>query len=84
MFQWIRLTLYDMDIEYDSTCSYDRLSVFTGNTLYDQIAEGLCGSDVPEDSRLTIPHNHAIINFNTDGSVTGKGFTGSYEIIDGK
>jgi hypothetical protein len=66
------LTFTRMDVENDSSCSYDAVSVLTWvNNQYSQIAK-FCGNSLP--TPFNLPTGLALVTFTSDSSVTGTGF----------
>jgi trypsin len=70
------LTFTRMDVENDSSCSYDAVAVFVWtNNMYTQRAR-FCGTTLP--TPFTVPGGLSLITFTTDSSVVGTGFTFSW------
>jgi len=73
----VNLRFEHMDIEDDSTCSYDQLIVLENNVLIDDF----CGTRLPGDIRSS--GNTITIVFASDFSIQGSGFTIHYTAVDG-
>lgn len=70
---FILITIVDVEIEGSGiSCPYDYLRIFDGiNNQAAMLAE-ICGSTIPSPTLTT--GNTALVQFITDGSVTGRGF----------
>ena len=62
------------NIEYESNCSYDGLTIIDGDGTI--LMEKSCGADLP--AEILSRSNIVDLFFNTDGSVTGPGWSVSW------
>ncbi|KAG5195374.1 hypothetical protein MJG53_018309 [Ovis ammon polii x Ovis aries] len=77
--QVISLTFGKFDLEPDSYCRYDSVSVFNGPVSDDAKRLGkFCGDTVP--GSITSEGNELLVQFVSDLSVTADGFSASYRI----
>merc|ERR1712168_866027 len=69
--QYVTLMFSDFDVEYDATCSYDRLTIHEGS---DDTAPSVtyCGSDLPPD--FTSTGQDVFVTFTSDYCVNAGGF----------
>merc|ERR1712168_1523661 len=69
--QYVPLMFSDLDVEYDATCSYDRLTIHEGS---DDTAPSVtyCGSDLPP--VFTSTGENLFVTFTSDYCVTAGGF----------
>ena len=74
--QVIGFTFTNFDLELDSSCSYDRLTVYDGATTSAPSLGIFCGSDTPRPIITT--GDVALLVFESDGSITGGGFSVDY------
>lgn len=73
----LKLTFTHWDVENDSNCEYDSLTV--NETKY-------CGRNMTEENapayEMIIPATNAVLNWSSDGSVVGTGFRFEFESVD--
>ncbi|XP_041477129.1 extracellular serine proteinase-like [Lytechinus variegatus] len=75
----INLSFTEFSLEFHSTCFYDSLTVYDGNSPSDVVLDKLCGSTVPGDLTSTGPN--MLLVFESDSSVRGGGFSAEYNIL---
>ena len=73
----IKIDFSTFDVEAHSTCGYDKLMIFEGDSM--AAAATLCGSG---SKTFTSRRNKIFMRFTSDGSVTGRGFSGNYDTVD--
>ena len=73
----IKIDFSNFDVEAHSTCEYDKLIIFEGDSMVEPAT--LCGSG---SKTFTSRRNKIFMRFTSDGSVTGRGFFGRYQTID--
>jgi trypsin len=70
------LTFTRMDVETDSSCSYDAVAVFVWmNNMYTQLSR-FCGTAIP--APFQIPGGLSLVTFTSDGSIVNTGFSFSW------
>ncbi|XP_021960189.1 prostasin [Folsomia candida] len=70
------LTFTRMDVENDSSCSYDAVAVFVWmNNMYTQLSR-FCGTTIP--APFQIPGGLSLVTFTSDASVVNTGFSFSW------
>ena len=79
--QVIVLTFTSFDLESHSSCNYDHVTVYDGNSASETSFGELCGSNTPQP--MTTTGNAATVHFESDGSITGNGFSFTYNAVDG-
>ncbi|XP_069341847.1 procollagen C-endopeptidase enhancer 1 [Eulemur rufifrons] len=78
--QVIALTFEKFDLEPDTYCRYDSVSVFNGAVSNDAKRLGkFCGDTIP--GRISSEGNELLVQFVSDLSVTADGFSASYRIL---
>ncbi|XP_032366699.1 cubilin [Etheostoma spectabile] len=70
------LSFSDFHLESSSSCSFDYLAVYDGNSSSSPELAKLCGSDPP--SSINSTSNHLYVKLRTDVSVSAGGFLASY------
>ncbi|KAJ1079977.1 hypothetical protein NDU88_000199 [Pleurodeles waltl] len=77
----IELTFGKFDVEGDSYCRYDYVAVFNGGESDDSRRIGkFCGDSSP--NTVYSDSNELLVQFVSDLSVTGDGFTATYNVIE--
>ncbi|XP_077999221.1 uncharacterized protein LOC144452083 [Glandiceps talaboti] len=68
----VTLSFEDLDIEVESTCSYDRITI---NDMFRKYE--FCGQDIPPD--VVSIGNHVTVEFVSDKSIRARGFSVTYQ-----
>jgi len=61
-----------LDVENDSSCRYDKVSIYTFVNNQYSLLSSFCGTTIP--AAFDIPGGHFLVTFTTDSSVVGSGF----------
>ncbi|XP_013388746.1 cubilin-like [Lingula anatina] len=77
----VELKFNIFDIETHSSCNYDYVDVRDGNSLTSPLIGRFCSNVIPEPVRTT--GNTMTVNFVSDASINGAGFTASYRTTFG-
>ena len=77
--QIIRLTFVYFNVQFSTTCSYDRIRVYDGANSSTPLGT-FCGSMVPGD--IISGSSYLSVSFESDMSVRGSGFEIRYEAIE--
>ncbi|KAJ8276925.1 hypothetical protein GJAV_G00069430 [Gymnothorax javanicus] len=72
----IQLSFGDFHLEGSSTCAYDYLAVYDGNSTNAPLLAKLCGNAIP--SMINSSQEHMYVKLRTDGSVGAGGFLATY------
>ena len=80
-FQVIVFTFTDFNLESQSSCNYDSVTVHDGDSINALPLGKFCGSVAPPPT--TTSGNSATLRFKTDGSTTLRGFSIDYVASDG-
>ena len=80
-FQVIIFTFTDFNLESQSNCNYDSVTVHDGDSINALPLGKFCGSVAPPPT--TTSGNSATLRFKTDGSTTRPGFSVDYVASDG-
>nr|XP_033495310.1 cubilin [Epinephelus lanceolatus] len=75
------LSFPEFHLESSSTCAYDYLAVYDGNSSSSPQLAKLCGSELP--STINSSSNQLYVKLRTDNSVNAGGFLASYTVYDG-
>ena len=75
------LTIEYIDIEQDSSCSFDNLKVYDGGPMDNELGV-FCGMNPPHP--ITSTSNELTVQFHSDESEAGTGFKATYELVDSK
>ncbi|WP_411015967.1 CUB domain-containing protein, partial [Salmonella sp. s51884] len=78
--QVVDLSFTAFDVEQQSTCNFDKLTVYDGDTAASAVLAVLCGSDIP--SNVYSSGTNMFLVFTTDSSVTAAGYDGTVVFID--
>eukprot|EP00057_Strongylocentrotus_purpuratus_P007249 XP_011661723.1 PREDICTED: deleted in malignant brain tumors 1 protein [Strongylocentrotus purpuratus] len=78
--QVVYVTFEFFDLESQSTCNYDSLTVYDGTSTSDPVLATLCGNTIPDS--LTSSGMSMFLVFKTDSSVTRNGFSASYQAVE--
>ena len=73
----IKIEFSTFDVESSSSCQYDKLQIFEGKSSAPKAT--LCGSGA---KTYTSRGNKVFMRFTSDGSVTKRGFYGTYQTVD--
>uniref|UniRef100_UPI00397FD0CE CUB domain-containing protein n=1 Tax=Salmonella sp. s54395 TaxID=3159664 RepID=UPI00397FD0CE len=76
----VDLSFTTFDVEQHSTCNFDKLTVYDGDTAASAVLAVLCGSDIP--SNVYSSGINMLLVFTTDVIVTGAGYDGTVVFID--
>lgn len=75
----IVLNFTDFDIEND--CDYDSLAIYDGpDSIVSKEIGNYCGEELPPPAISSLNHLHLV--FDTDSSISGRGFKANYSFID--
>ncbi|XP_011674328.1 uncharacterized protein LOC586495 [Strongylocentrotus purpuratus] len=78
--QVVYVTFEFFDLESQSTCNYDSLTVYDGTSTSDPVLAVLCGNTIPES--LMSSGRSLFLVFKSDSSVTKNGFSASYQALE--
>ena len=73
----IKIEFSIFEVESSSSCQYDKLQIFEGKSSVPKAT--LCGSGA---KTYTSRGNKVFMRFTSDGSVTKRGFYGTYQTVD--
>lgn len=78
----IEFYMMDFSIEDSSSCMHDKLTIYDGDEKLNhrKILEH-CGENLPAIRKHTTTTNQLLINFQTDSSVSSKGFKMNYTTV---
>ncbi|XP_058866284.1 hatching enzyme 1.2-like [Acipenser ruthenus] len=75
----VSLTISSFDVEYSEDCSYDYLNLRDGPKTTSPVQQTHCGSEpIPS---FTSSGNAAVVQFHSDGSDVGTGFSAKYKFV---
>ncbi|XP_058866216.1 hatching enzyme 1.2-like [Acipenser ruthenus] len=75
----VSLTISSFDVEYSEDCSYDYLTLRDGPVTTSPVQQTYCGSEpIPS---FTSSGNAAVVQFHSDGSDVGTGFSAKYKFV---
>lgn len=74
----IVLNFTDFDIEDD--CDFDSLAIYDGSDSTSTQIGNYCGEETPPPAISTLNHMHLV--FQSDTSISGRGFKANYSFID--
>ena len=75
----IRMKLDFLDIQYCPNCSCDSLAIYDGNKENDtNLIKRYCGTEWDPDEPIVTSTSDALVRFQTDASIQGRGFTLNY------
>lgn len=77
----IQMNFLNFELEHDSRCKYDYLTIFNNGSGNGGQIGPYCGNTIPK--VITTVDNIATIVFASDGSTSKEGFTISFNFIDG-
>jgi cubilin len=77
----IQMNVLDFELEHDSACKYDYLTIYNNGSGNGEQIGPYCGTNVPK--VITTVDNIATIVFASDSSTSKDGFTISFNFIDG-
>ena len=77
-FQRVLLRFKRFNLEYASSCQYDRVMIFDGSSALSTLKGKYCGTNVP--SNFVSSSNVVFVSFTSDLSVVRPGFTIQYSI----
>ncbi|KAM6900418.1 cubilin [Xenentodon cancila] len=72
----LQLSFSDFHLESSSSCSYDYLAVYDGNSSSASQLAKLCGSQLP--GTINSSSHHLYVKLRTDGSISTGGFLATY------
>merc|ERR1712142_558539 len=75
----IELTMEDFEVEYNSNCAYDYVTVYDGKDEKAPKMGTFCGTTIPKQVRSS--GQYLYMTFHSDGSVTKRGFMGKYKSV---
>nr|XP_046226989.1 cubilin [Scatophagus argus] len=75
----INLTFNVFELESSSTCSYDYVKVYDGDSINFPLVGTFCGNSIP--SYFVSSGNFLTIHFVTDNSVQRRGFNATYRVV---
>lgn len=80
----IQLTIHDFDVEYQSSCNFDSLEIYTGLDFYSPRIAQLC-TQTPSANPMQISStgNELAVRFKTDNNINGRGFNASWRAVPG-
>ena len=70
------MVFIDFETESSSSCSHDFLVIYDGDSITDSEIGTYCGTNSP--GCVTSSTENLLITFETDGSVTRRGFLASF------
>ena len=73
----VEVTFSHFDVEYQSSCTYDYVSLYDGNTLKHKY----CGTGTVPVFTTTTPGDDFKLDFHSDSSIQETGFRLSFRII---
>jgi cubilin len=76
----IQFLFFTMQIEAHTTCQYDYLEIYGGDTK-DLLLEKFCNTTHPKP--LLTPSNEALLYFHSDGDSNDAGFQITYSVVEG-
>ncbi|KAK6469098.1 high choriolytic enzyme 1-like [Huso huso] len=75
----VSLTISSFDVEYSEDCSYDYLTLRDGPVTTSPVQQTYCGSEpIPS---FTSSGNAAVVQFHSDSSDVGTGFSAKYKFV---
>ncbi|KAL9985410.1 hypothetical protein ACROYT_G007815 [Oculina patagonica] len=77
---FIKLTFEAFQLEYHSSCAYDRLTIFDGAEGNHTMMGKFCGSDIPPP--LFSSSDQMVVMFTSDFSMAYKGFNATFEFTN--
>ncbi|CAG7821527.1 unnamed protein product, partial [Allacma fusca] len=78
----VELNVWDLDIEQAENCSYDHLRVYGGEDASSALITELCHKTTDR-VQVQSHGNNMFVVFNSDFTVSGKGFYGTYNQVRG-
>merc|ERR1712142_394085 len=75
----IELNMEDFEVEYNSNCAYDYVTVYDGKDEKAPKMGTFCGTTIPKQVRSS--GQFLYMTFHSDGSVTKRGFMGKYKSV---
>lgn len=78
--QYIKLTFEAFQLEYDSSCSFDKLTVYDGIKENNTMLGTFCGKDIPPP--LFSSSAQIVVKFTSDNSMVYKGFNATIEFTN--
>ncbi|XP_071787824.1 cubilin-like isoform X2 [Asterias amurensis] len=80
----VKLQLSDINIEAHTSCLYDYVELYNGDTIDTATSLGrFCGRVEPDPSPLYSTSNMMLAVFHSDGSINGTGFQATYQTFCG-
>ncbi|XP_076146859.1 cubilin [Alosa pseudoharengus] len=76
----LNLTFSTFELESDSTCRYDYVKVYDGDSVSYPLVGTFCGNIIP--ASFASSGNFLTIHFVSDGSVNRRGFNATYTAVD--
>ncbi|XP_068206241.1 LOW QUALITY PROTEIN: cubilin-like, partial [Palaemon carinicauda] len=74
----VELTFVDFDVEPDTNCSYDAVSVYDGDSTDALEILQHCGASLPSPATLKSSGNSLTVRLRADGTMGAKGFIANY------
>lgn len=74
--KYIKLTFLDLKLEVSSSCSYDKLEIYNGEEVRNNLLNSFCGDILPPP--VYASKGQMVVKFVSDATFTAKGFSATF------